>query len=195
LATVYGVVKQSGGFIWVISSPGQGTTFEIYLPQVSEPVSRREVEAKPAIIPDGNETILVVEDEAGVRELACQFLRVKGYTVLEAQDGEEALKIAARHSGTIHLLLSDMVMPKMNGANLAGKLKIVCPDMRIAFMSGYSEFSRGDMGQALSDAPVLQKPFSPASLVGIVREALAEPSPSRPGQTKESGSKESLTSP
>jgi signal transduction histidine kinase len=174
LATVYGVVKQSDGFIWVISSPGKGTTFEIYLPQVSGPVSKPDLEASPTAIPRGTETILVVEDEAGVRELACQFLRVKGYAVLEAKDGHEALEIAGRYSGTIHLLLSDMVMPKMNGGELAGKLKAIRPNLRVAFMSGYSEFSRGEMGHEFPHAPVLQKPFSPASLVGIVREALAE---------------------
>ena len=180
LATVYGVVKQSGGFIWVTSSPGMGTTFEIYLPQVSGPVSKPERDAKPVEIPNGSETILVVEDETGVRELACQFLRVKGYTVLEARDGEEALEIAARHSGTIDLLLSDMVMPKMNGGELAGKLKLLRPKIKVAFMSGYSEFARGEMANEFPHAPVLQKPFSPASLVGIVREAAAETSPRQP---------------
>jgi signal transduction histidine kinase len=174
LATVYGVVKQSGGYIWVMSSLGKGTTFEIYLPQASGPVSKPEAETEPSAVPYGNETILVTEDEAGVRELACQFLRVKGYTVLEAKDGHEALEVAAQHSGTIHLLLSDMVMPKMNGDDLAAKLRAIRSDIRIAFMSGYSEFSRGEMGHQFPHAPVLQKPFSPASLVGIVREALAE---------------------
>jgi CheY-like chemotaxis protein len=124
-------------------------------------------------IPRGCETILVVEDEAGVRELACQFLRVKGYTVLDAKDGPEALEVAGRHSGVIHLLLSDMVMPKMNGGELARLLKEVRPDIQVAFMSGYSEFSAGDAGRGFGEAPVLQKPFSPVSLVGIVREALA----------------------
>jgi nitrogen-specific signal transduction histidine kinase/CheY-like chemotaxis protein len=185
LATVYGVVKQSGGFIWVISSPGKGTTFEIYLPQVSGPVSKPDLEASPSPIPRGSETILVVEDEAGVRELACQFLRVKGYAVLEAKDGHEALEIAGRYSGTIHLLLSDIVMPKMNGGELAGKLKAIRPKIRVAFMSGYSEFSRGEMGHEFPHAPVLQKPFSPASLVGIVREALAEGSLNQSVEAKE----------
>ena len=180
LATVYGVVKQSGGFTWVISSPGKGTTFEVYLPQASEPVSRPDTEAKPSAIPYGSETILVVEDEAGVRELACQFLRVKGYTVLEAKDGQEALEIAARHSGTIHLVLSDMVMPRMNGGELAERLKAIRPRIRVAFMSGYSEFSRGEMGHRFPHAPVLQKPFSPASLVGLVREAMAESTTHQP---------------
>lgn len=177
LATVYGVVKQSGGFIWVYSSPGKGTTFEVYLPQVAGKQAIAEPEEKPSEIPRGSETVLVVEDEAGVRDLACQFLRVKGYTVLEAEGGQGALDIARRHMGTIHLLLSDMIMPKMDGGDLAARLKIIRPEIRIAFMSGYSEFSRGDVGKGFPDAPVLQKPFSPASLIEIVREALARPLP------------------
>jgi signal transduction histidine kinase len=176
LATVYGVVKQSGGFIWLISSPGNGATFEIYLPQAAGSVAKPEAETRPSAIPGGTETILVAEDEAGVRELACQFLRVKGYTVLEAAGGHEALEIASRHSGTIHLLLSDMVMPRMNGGDLAARLKAARPGIRIAFMSGYSEFSRGDLGKDFPEAPVLQKPFSPASLVEIVREGLTRSS-------------------
>jgi CheY-like chemotaxis protein len=185
LATVYGVVKQSGGFIWVSSSPGKGTTFEIYLPHASGPVARLDVESKLSTIPQGTETILVAEDEAGVRELACQFLRVKGYTVLEAKDGHEALEIAGHHPGTIDLILSDMVMPKMNGGELAGKLKAIRPKIRVAFMSGYSEFSTGEIGHDFPQAPVLQKPFSPASLVGIVREALIESSLDQANETKE----------
>jgi signal transduction histidine kinase len=174
LATVYGVVKQSGGFIWVDSSLGGGTTFEIYLPQVAD-AAPIQFEEKPSIIPDGNETVLVVEDEAGVRELACQFLRVKGYNVLEAEGGHDALGVAEWHAGRIHLLLSDLVMPKMSGGELAARLKIARPEIRIAFMSGYSEFSRGDLGKGFPEAPVLQKPFSPASLVEIVRSALERP--------------------
>jgi CheY-like chemotaxis protein len=110
-----------------------------------------------------------------VRELACQFLRVKGYFVLEADGGLDALAISRRHPGTIHLLLSDMVMPRMSGGELAAQLKATRADLRIAFMSGYSEFSRGDVGKEFPDAPVIQKPFSPASLVEIVREALSRP--------------------
>jgi len=183
LATVYGVVKQSGGFIWVDSSPGVGTTFEIYLPQVEGKAVNVDLEEKPSAIPGGSETVLVVEDEAGVRELACQFLRVKGYNVLEAGGGPDALEVARRYQGVIHLLLSDMVMPKMSGDDLAARLKEIRPEIRIAFMSGYSEFSRGDVGKGFPDAPVLQKPFSPTSLIEIVREALTRPlgAPSRAG--------------
>ena len=104
LAMVYGIVKQSGGFIWVESLPGRGTTFEIYLPQVTGKAVIVEPEEKNSPTPLGSETVLVVEDEAGVRELACQFLRVKGYTVLEAEGGQEALALSRSHSGTIHLL-------------------------------------------------------------------------------------------
>ena len=177
LATVYGVVKQSGGYIWVDSTPGAGTTFEIYLPQAAGKASGPEPEEKASASHRGSETVLVVEDEAGVRELACQFLRVKGYTVLEASGGGEALEVAGRHEGAIHLLLSDMVMPKMSGGELASRLRVVRPEIRVAFMSGYSEFSRGDLGKDFPEAPMLQKPFSPATLVEIVREALARPVP------------------
>jgi len=172
LATVYGVVKQSGGFIWVVSFPGEGTTFEIYLPQAAGVAVNPHVEPKAPEIPRGSETVLVVEDEAGVRELACQFLRVKGYSVLEAKDGQDALEIAEKYGGTIHLLLSDMVMPGMNGGELARRLKRIRPGIRVAFVSGYSEFAAGDKEQIDPEAPVLQKPFSPVSLVEIVREAL-----------------------
>jgi len=185
LATVYGVVKQSGGFIWLISAPGKGTTFEIYLPPVTKVAAKPEKEERPPAVPRGTETILLVEDEAGVRELACQFLRDKGYTVLEAQGGLEALDIARQHRGTIHLLLSDMIMPKMNGRELAAHLKAIRPETRVAFMSGYSEFSKGDLGQNSPEAPLLQKPFSPVSLVEIVRAALTQGSGEQTHRQKE----------
>jgi signal transduction histidine kinase/CheY-like chemotaxis protein len=172
LATVYGVVKQSGGFIWVTSSPGKGTTFEIYFPQASGPVHKMDLETKPQTIPHSSDAVLVVEDEAGVRELACQFLKVKGYAVLEAKDGPEALEAAARYAGTIHLILSDMVMPKMSGMELVRRLKEIRPDVRVLFMSGYSVYSNGDPEGEFPDVPVLQKPFSSISLVEMVRKAI-----------------------
>jgi signal transduction histidine kinase len=172
LATVYGIVKQSGGFIWVVSTPGSGTTFDIYLPQAEGAAAHPLAEPKVSEMPRGTETILVAEDESGVRELACQFLRVKGYTVLEARDGQEALEIAGKYPGVIHLLLSDMIMPRMNGGELSRRLKRIRPEIRLAFVSGYSEYAAGDTGQGSLDGPVLQKPFSPVSLVEIVREAL-----------------------
>jgi signal transduction histidine kinase/CheY-like chemotaxis protein len=175
LATVYGIVKQSGGFIWVESTPGKGTTFEVYLPQATGKAAEPELVEKAEPSARGSETILVVEDEAGVRELACQFLRVKGYTVLEAGSGPDAVEVARRHPGTIHLLLTDMIMPRMSGEELATRLRATRPEMRVVFMSGYSKFSRGDVGKEFPDAPVLQKPFSPASVATLVREALARP--------------------
>ena len=185
LAMVYGIVKQSGGFIWVDTKLGTGTTFEIYLPQEKGKAEVTEAEKKNTPTPQGSETVLVVEDEAGVRELACQFLRVKGYNVLEAEGGLEALTVSRSHPGAIHLLLSDMVMPKMSGEELAVQLRAARPETRVAFMSGYSEFSRGDLGKGFPDAPVLQKPFSPASLVEIVREALARPLAARASEGNE----------
>jgi len=185
LAMVYGIVKQSGGFIWVDTKLGTGTTFEIYLPQEKGKAEVTEAEQKTTPTPQGSETVLVVEDEAGVRELACQFLRVKGYNVLEAEGGLEALAVSRSHPGAIHLLLSDMVMPKMSGEELAVQLRAARPETRVAFMSGYSEFSRGDLGKGFPEAPVLQKPFSPASLVEIVREALARPLAARASEGNE----------
>jgi two-component system, cell cycle sensor histidine kinase and response regulator CckA len=174
LATVYGIVKQSGGFIWVESSPGNGTTFDIYLPQSLSAVVEVESEAKSSSIPRGSETVLVVEDEEAVRELTCEFLKRNGYTVLEARDGIEALEIAQRYSATIHLALSDMVMPRMGGAELIGKLRAIRPKTKFAFMSGYAEYSSHETNTSVSPASVLQKPFSMASLIARVRESLAE---------------------
>jgi signal transduction histidine kinase/CheY-like chemotaxis protein len=174
LATVYGVVKQSGGFIWVESSEGQGATFEIYLPQVAEKATQPEKETKPPVLQRGTETILVVEDEAGVRELAAEFLRASGYSVLEARDGLEALEIAKRYTGPIHMILSDMVMPRMSGAELAARAAAIQPGARIVLMSGYSEHSSNHQNQQNARYPILQKPFSLSSLVGKVHEVLAE---------------------
>jgi signal transduction histidine kinase/CheY-like chemotaxis protein len=184
LATVYGVVKQSGGFVWVESAPGKGATFEIYLPQVAETISKPESETKPAAIPRGSETVLVVEDEPDVRELACEFLRVSGYSVLEACNGLEALELLARHSERIHVVLSDMVMPKMGGAELADRLRTVRPDTKIVLMSGYSEYFTGPRNQDGSSAITLQKPFSRPLLVEKIREALLANSVEQAGTLK-----------
>ena len=172
LATVYGVVKQSGGFIYVESAPGKGATFEIYLPQVLQSAQKPEAPAKPLVIQRGSETILVVEDEADVRELTCEFLRVSGYSVLQAQNGVEALDVCSRHAGQIQLVLSDMVMPKMGGAELAAKIRTAHPDTKVVLMSGYSDYSNGPRGQISPQTLILQKPFSRPSLVEKIREAL-----------------------
>ena len=178
LATVYGVVKQSGGFIWVDSAPGKGATFEIYLPQAVETAADREAEAKPAPIPRGSETVLVVEDEDGVRELACEFLKLSGYAVLEAPNGADALVVAKRHTGPIHVLVSDMIMPRMGGVELVEKMKTVRPLAKVVMMSGYSEYSAANAPSSQSQPVMVQKPFTQSSLVAAVREALERKSAS-----------------
>jgi signal transduction histidine kinase/ActR/RegA family two-component response regulator len=175
LATVYGIVKQSGGYIWVESELGKGTCFEIYLPQVAEKVTHGDGEAKPSPVPRGTETILVVEDESGVRELTCEFLKISGYSVLQAQNGTEALEIVAHYTGKIHLVLTDVVMPRMSGSELAERVKAIKPDTKILFMSGYSEYSGN--GLKAPQFPILQKPFSISALVSKVRDAIAEQIP------------------
>ena len=184
LATVYGIVKQSSGFIWVESAPGKGTTFEIYLPQAAEKLSDAAKEQKVSSLPRGSETILVVEDEAGVRELACEFLKGSGYTVIEAKDGVEAIELAARHPGKIHLLVSDMVMPRMGGAELAERLRAARPEIKLLLMSGYSEYTTGQKVHESLHAMTVQKPFSLASLVEKVREALVDRGTPQPVETK-----------
>jgi signal transduction histidine kinase/CheY-like chemotaxis protein len=172
LATVYGIVKQSGGFIWVESAPGKGTTFEIYLPHGNATKIEDTKEARPSAIPRGKETILVVEDEAAVRELACEFLKSAGYSVLEAKNGAEALETIAHNANTIHLVLADMIMPRMGGVELAERLKKEQPELNVLFMSGYSEHA-GEQSSQISPLAILTKPFSIATLIGKVREALA----------------------
>jgi signal transduction histidine kinase/CheY-like chemotaxis protein len=173
LATVYGVVKQSGGFIWVESAPGKGTTFEIYLPKAQGKASALEVETKPSALPKGSETILVVEDESGVRELACEFLKVSGYAVLQAKDGVEALDVVSKHQGPLDLVLSDIVMPRMGGPELVARLQALRPETRAILMSGYAEYTATDGKQTSPQTPILQKPFSVASLVEKIREELS----------------------
>jgi signal transduction histidine kinase/CheY-like chemotaxis protein len=173
LATVYGVVKQSGGFIWVKSAVGKGTTFEIYLPRTEKRATGPEESGKAKQIPGGSESILVVEDETEVRELASEFLRAGGYTILEAKDGAEAVEMVAANQKELHLLLTDMVMPGMSGAELAKILRKARPDLRVIYMTGYAEFSGkyGDMAEGA--AGVLQKPFSRITLLEKVREVLS----------------------
>jgi signal transduction histidine kinase/FixJ family two-component response regulator len=175
LSTVYGIVKQSGGFIWVESAPGVGSRFEVYLPQVSE--KSDELAAPEKTQPDsvpGAPTILVVEDDAAVRELAGKFLSSAGYRVLVAKDGVEALQIAEECSEPLGLLLTDVVMPKMRGTELAARLEKLRPEMEVIFMSGYLENEEGTQ-ESIEPSAFLEKPFTRESLLGKVNDALQSP--------------------
>jgi len=181
LSTVYGIVKQSGGYIWVYSEVGKGTTFKIYLPrvastgetaaQVAAPVEYRKVEP-------GTETILLVEDEANLRYLARQYLEKQGYKVIEAADGAVAMQIAVAHEAVIHLLLTDVIMPGMNGRELAQRIAEIRPNVKILYMSGYTENVIGHNGMLDAGVRLLQKPFNLRDLKSKVREVLdATPTP------------------
>lgn len=172
LATVYGVVKQSGGYIWVDSELGQGTSFQIYLPQVSEPAAIITPSAPLAEAKGGSETILLVEDSEALRKLARAFLEAHGFQVLLAQDGEEALQVEARHAGKIDLLLTDVVMPGMNGRVLAEKLLSKQPRTRVLFMSGYTDSFIAVHGVVEQGMVLLHKPFTEEALIKKVREVL-----------------------
>ncbi|HEY7389099.1 MAG TPA: response regulator [Bryobacteraceae bacterium] len=170
LATVYGIVKQSGGWIWVYSEPGTGTTFKIYLPRTEETIPQ----PRPVLKTDthGKETILVVEDQPEVRAIAITALQRLGYTVLSAANGEDALSIASGYLGRIDLLLTDVVMPGMNGRDLASRLAVGRPDMRVLLMSGYTETAMAEHTELDAEVGFLQKPFTPETLAEKVREAL-----------------------
>jgi PAS domain S-box-containing protein len=174
LSTVYGIVKQSGGYIWVMSEPDKGTTFKIYLPRIAEttePVAQAVPPAELGAGP-GTETILVVEDEPNLRYLARQFLGKQGYRVLEAADGAAALQIAVAHEGKIHLLLTDVIMPGMNGRELAQRIMELRPNTKVLYMSGYTENVIGHNGTLDAGIRLLQKPFTLADLKATVREVL-----------------------
>jgi CheY-like chemotaxis protein len=172
LAMVYGIVKQSGGSLWVYSEPGQGTTFKFYLPLVDEPVAPAHRDDAPAQPLRGLETILLVEDEEAVRDLARDVFTARGYTVLEARQGSEALRICERHAGPIHLMLTDVVMPEMSGRELADRLAVLRPGMKVLYMSGYTDNAVVHHGILDPGTIFLQKPFSPAVLAKKVREVL-----------------------
>jgi PAS domain S-box-containing protein len=172
LSTVYGIVRQSGGDITVKSRPGIGTTFRIVLPAIpGERTASCAGEARGAW-PSGRETILLVEDEDAVRRLVAEILQEAGYTVLQARDGEKALELAGRQAGPIHLLLTDVVMPRMGGRALAGAVSGLMPDTLILYMSGYTTETAIRDGAVERGIAFLQKPFTPDGLVRKVREVL-----------------------
>jgi len=176
LSTVYGIVKQSGGYIWVYSEPAKGTTFKIYLPRVAELLA--EIPAQVAVLPEsvatepGTETILLVEDETNLRYLARQYLEKQGYRVVEAADGAVAMQIAVAHEGIIHLLLTDVIMPGMNGRELAQRISEIRPNVKVLYMSGYTENVIGRNGTLDAGVRLLQKPFTLRDLKTKVREVL-----------------------
>jgi two-component system, cell cycle sensor histidine kinase and response regulator CckA len=172
LSTAYGIIKQSGGFIWVYSEPGLGTAFKIYFPRAT--VSETQVaspggSSRPS---GGSETILVVEDEDMVRVLACRALRERGYQVLEARHGEEALEQVQQRRGPIHLVLSDVVMPQLGGRELGQRLASLLPELPVLYMSGYTGEDVIQRGLLDPGAPFQQKPFTPEGLARKVREML-----------------------
>jgi len=172
LSIVYGIVKQCGGNITVYSEPSQGTIFKIFLPQVDFALGEEGEKTQKKELAGGSETILVVEDETEVRKLAVEILRRQRYKVLEAATGEEALLICEKHNGRIHLLLTDVVMPGLNGPELARRMKYSCPEMKVIFMSGYSDKGIFQRGILDPETGLLQKPFSLESLTGKVRMVL-----------------------
>jgi len=181
LSTVYGIVKQSGGYIWVSSEVGRGTTFKIYLPRVAsvgEPAALVATPVEFKKVEPGTETILLVEDEANLRYLARQYLEKQGYKVIEAADGAVAMQIAVAHEAVIHLLLTDVIMPGMNGRELAQRISEIRPNVKILYMSGYTENVIGHNGMLDAGIRLLQKPFNLRDLKSKVREVLdATPTP------------------
>jgi two-component system, cell cycle sensor histidine kinase and response regulator CckA len=172
LSTVYGIVKQSGGEVVVESKPGRGATFHMYLPRITDtkedlapPETGRPVRA-------GTETILLVEDETGVRQLVREMLQRLGYRILEASNGPEAIRIFERHQSSIDLLLTDVIMPQVSGRELAERLKTLRPSLKVLYISGYTDDMLAHHGVLEANVFLLQKPFAPDDLAKKLREVL-----------------------
>jgi CheY-like chemotaxis protein len=172
LATVHGIVKQSGGHVAVYTEPGVGTTFKVYLPRVQQAASRGGSHPGQVLIPRGTETVLLVEDDAAVRALTRQVLAGLGYTTLVAGDGSEAVRLAEGHGGAIDLLVTDVVLPEMGGRKVAERLRPVRPGLRVLYVSGYTDDAVVRHGILEDQVHFLSKPFSPAVLAQKVREVL-----------------------
>jgi two-component system, cell cycle sensor histidine kinase and response regulator CckA len=183
LATVHGIVRQSGGHVMVYSEIGRGTTFKVYLPRLEEG-QRMDALAAPAVIeapPSGTETILLVEDESSLRVMISEILQTAGYTVLEGPTPEQALAAAGAHKGPIPLVLTDVVLPRMSGRQMAEALRSSRPDSRVLFMSGYTDDAIGHHGILDPGVHFLQKPFTTEGLLHKVRELLDSPAGASPG--------------
>jgi CheY-like chemotaxis protein len=172
LATVYGIVKQSGGTIWVYSEPGRGTVFKIYFPRAEGPAEPLIARARETAATRGAETILVVEDEESVRVLVTDVLTRAGYTVLASANVAGGLDWSKRFAGTIHLLLTDVVMPGQSGRELAAQLLAARPGIKVLYMSGYTEHAIAHHGVIESAASLIDKPFTPEGLRQRIRELL-----------------------
>jgi PAS domain S-box-containing protein len=172
LATVYGIIRQSGGDVWVESEPESGSTFTILLPRTTEAPSLKETDESILEIPQGSEKILLVEDEEPVRLLVRETLEEAGYTVLEASHGEEAISLLSRSGDPIHLVLSDVVMPKMGGRDLSEQVASRHPEIKVLFISGYAETALGRWDDSVRKIPILFKPFTPHELARKVRDVL-----------------------
>jgi two-component system cell cycle sensor histidine kinase/response regulator CckA len=172
LSTVYGIVKQSNGNIWVYSEPGKGTTFKIFLPRVDEPAEKLKAQEAGEEFPGGSETILIVEDDKEVRNLTVRILKRQGYTVLDGSYGDEAFNVCRQHKGPIHLLVTDVVMPGMDGRTLSECLSQLHPEMKVLYMSGYTDDAIVHHGVMAKGMNYIQKPFTVNGLTKKVREVL-----------------------
>jgi CheY-like chemotaxis protein len=172
LATVYGIVKQSNGFIWVYSEPGQGTSFKVYLPRVSDPIEASRAGTAPSEMRRGTETIMLVEDDTGVRRVVCGVLERLGYQVLQAERPIAALELAETVSPPPDLLLTDVIMPEMNGRELARRFEAKWPKLKVLYLSGYTDEAIVRHGVLEPGVSFLQKPFTPEALERKVRQVL-----------------------
>jgi signal transduction histidine kinase/ActR/RegA family two-component response regulator len=172
LATVYGVVQQSGGHIWVYSEPGRGSTFKVYLPQVEDREGKKAVAVEEKMTIRGSETILVAEDDRQVRDLTVAILKASGYVVLDVENAHDALRLCKQHGGEIHLFLTDVVMREMSGPELARRLQAIRPTTKVLCMSGYTDSAIVHQGMLDPGIAFLPKPFTPSALAGKVRQVL-----------------------
>jgi CheY-like chemotaxis protein len=179
LSTVYGIVKQSGGEVVVESKPGRGATFTIYLPRITEPALTAPLPEAETAVRSGTETILLVEDELGVRQLVCEMLQRLGYQILQASGGVEALRLFEQRQGSIDLLITDVIMPQMSGRELAQRLKVLQPSLKVLYISGYTDDMLAHHGVLESNVFLLQKPFAPDELAKKLREVLDAPTTRR----------------
>lgn len=172
LSTVYGIVKQAGGEVTVESQVSAGTTFRIHLPALERAVAAGVESSPPAEVKRGTETVLLVEDETGLRKLVSELLQMHGYTVLQAADCREALAVSETHSGPIHLCLTDLIMPGMSGCELSARLTHSYPRLKVLYMSGHTDHSVLETATAGARVDFLQKPFTPDALLSKVRLVL-----------------------